>query len=225
MAQLSARGAHFIGRFEGWRDKPYNDPTGNATIGFGHLIHMGPVTAQDQAEWGTIAMQRGIQLLQHDAGVAITAIGHYIARPLSQCQVDALASFAYNCGGGALAGSVGHAVNAHQDPTSALLQWDHSGHVVLAGLHERRKREAHLFMSGDYGDGQPPSNNGGPPSPKPKPLTQVPTPVPDWAWLWVEWKLGHAQFKGRAGDPALRHLTKAPATVPPWAWKFLKRFQ
>ena len=115
MAQLSARGAHFIGRFEGWRDKPYNDPTGNATIGFGHLIHMGPVTAHDKAEWGTITMQRGIQLLQHDAGVAITAIGHYIARPLSQCQVDALASFAYNCGGGALAGLVGHAVNAHQD--------------------------------------------------------------------------------------------------------------
>ena len=86
MAQLRARGAHFIGRFEGWRDQAYNDRTGNATVGFGHLIRMGQVTAQDKAEWGTITMQRGIQLLQHDAGVAITAIGHYIARPLSQCR-------------------------------------------------------------------------------------------------------------------------------------------
>jgi GH24 family phage-related lysozyme (muramidase) len=61
MAQLSERGAHFIGRFEGWRNKPYNDPTGNATIGFGHLIHMGPVTVHDNSEWGTITAQRGIQ--------------------------------------------------------------------------------------------------------------------------------------------------------------------
>lgn len=224
MAQLSARGARFIGRFEGWRGKPYNDPTNNATIGFGHLLHMGPVTAADKSEWGTITMQRGIQLLQHDAAVAVTAMSHYITTPLQQCQVDALVSFAFNCGGGALAGSVGRAVNAHQDPTPALVQWDHSGHVVLQGLLERRRREAHLFLTGDYGDGRPPAKNGGPP-PKPKPLVQVPTPVPDWAWLWVEWKLGRAQFKGRAGDPALRHLTKAPATVPPWAWKFLKRFE
>jgi lysozyme len=227
MAQLSERGAHFIGRYEGWRDKPYNDPTNNATIGFGHLLHMGPVTAHDNAEWGTITMQRGVKLLQHDAGVAVTAIGHYITRPLSQCQADALVSFAFNCGGGALAGSVGHAVNAHQDPTPALEQWDHSGHVLLEGLLERRKHEAHLFMTGDYGDGQPPTKNGGPPpsQPKPKPLTEVPTPVPDWAWLWVEWKLGRAKFKGRPGDPALRHLTAAPPTIPPWAWKFLKRFE
>jgi GH24 family phage-related lysozyme (muramidase) len=225
MAQLSARGARFIGHFEGWRNKPYNDPTNNATIGFGHLLHLGPVTAHDNAQWGTITMQRGVQLLQHDAALAVTALGHYIHRPLEQCQVDALVSFAFNCGGGALAGSVGRAVNANQDPTAALCQWDHSGHVVLQGLLDRRKREAHLFMTGDYGDGKPPSKNGGPPQAKPKPLTQVPTPVPDWAWLWVEWKLGRAKFKGRAGDPALRHLTSAPVTVPPWAWKFLKRFE
>jgi len=226
MARLSERGARFIGHFEGWRDKPYNDPTNNATIGFGHLLHMGPVTAHDNAEWGTITMKRGIQLLQHDAGVAVTALGHYISRPLQQWQVDALVSFAFNCGGGALSGSVGHAVNARQDPTAALVQWSHSGGAVLQGLVERRKREARLFMTGDYGDGSPPpSKNGSQPQPKPKALTQVPTPVPDWAWLWVEWKLGRATFKGRAGDPALRHLTKAPATVPPWAWKFLKRFE
>jgi len=225
MAQLSARGARFIGHFEGWRPTPYNDPTNNATIGFGHLLHMGPVTADDNARWGSITMQRGIQLFQKDAAVAVTAMGHYITAPLQQCQIDALVSFAYNCGGGALSGSVGHAVNAHQDPTPALVQWDHSGNAVLPGLLERRKREAHLFMTGDYGDGRPPAKNGGPPKPKPKPLTQVPTPVPDWAWLWVEWKLGRAQFKGRAGDPTLRHLTSAPGTVPPWAWKFLKRFE
>jgi GH24 family phage-related lysozyme (muramidase) len=51
MSQLSVRGAHFIDRFEGWRDTPYNNAANNATIGFGHLIHTGPVTAHDRAAW------------------------------------------------------------------------------------------------------------------------------------------------------------------------------
>jgi lysozyme len=229
MTQLSPRGAHFIGHYEGWRDKPYNDAANNATIGFGHLIHMGPVTPHDVSEWGTITMDHGIQLLQSDASIAETAIDHYITRALAQCERDALASFAFNCGGGALGGSVGQAVNAKQDPTSYLEQWDHVGHTVLEGLLTRRKGEAVLFTTGDYGDGEPPLP---PPkaapaknAPKPAPLpTGVPTPVPDWAWLWVEWKLGRAKYQGHAGDPDLRASTGAPATVPPWAWTFLKRF-
>jgi lysozyme len=227
MTQLSVRGAHFISRYEGWRDKPYNDAAANATIGFGHLIHSGPCTAHDEAEWGTITMDHGIQLLQSDASIAETAIDHYITRPLAQCERDALTSFAFNCGGGALTGSVGHAVNASQDPIAQLEQWDHAGHVVLEGLVERRKGEARLFTTGEYGDGQPPLPRSRPgPSPSPTPLpTAVPTPVPDWAWHWVEWKLGRAKFKGHANDPALRSRTGAPTTIPPWAWTFLKRFQ
>ncbi len=157
MSGLSARGAAFIGHYEGWRDTPYNDPTNNATIGFGHLIHMGPLTPHDVKEWGKITRDHGIQLLQGDASVADAAINHTITRPLAQCERDALTSFAYNCGGGSLSGSVGRAVNAKQDPTAALEQFVHSGHVVLAGLVARRKAEALLFTSGDYGDSQPPA--------------------------------------------------------------------
>jgi GH24 family phage-related lysozyme (muramidase) len=46
-SRLSKKGAAFIGRFEGLRLKPYNDPVGNATVGYGHLIHHGPVTELD----------------------------------------------------------------------------------------------------------------------------------------------------------------------------------
>ena len=227
MTELSTRGARFIGRFEGWRDKPYNDPTNNATIGYGHLIHLGPVTPHDQAEWGTITVDQGLKLLQHDAAVAENAIAHFITRGLSQSERDALTSFAFNCGGGALGGSVGHAVNASQDPTAALEQWDYSGHRVLEGLLARRKAEARLFASGDYGDGLPPpgpDQTDDEPNPSTDPSV-VPTPVPAWAWIWVEWKLGRAQFKEHAGDPALRSQTGAPETIPPWGWTFLKRFQ
>jgi GH24 family phage-related lysozyme (muramidase) len=226
MTQLSARGAQFIGRFEGWRDKPYNDPANHATIGYGHLIHRGPVTAHDTAEWGTITVDHGVQLLQGDASVAEAAIGHYITRTLAQCEWDALTSFAYNCGGGALAKSVGQAVNAKQDPTAMLEQWNHAGHAVVEGLTKRRQAEARLFVTGDYGDELEPDPPGAPAKPKPAPAPSdvVPTPVPAWAWQWVEWKLGRAEFKGRAGDPALRAQTGAPATIPPWGWTFLKRF-
>jgi lysozyme len=223
MSQLSDRGAQFIGHFEGWRDAPYNDPTNNATIGYGHLIHMGPVTAHDNSEWGKLSPADGIHLLQRDAALASSAVDHYITHKLTQPQCDALISFAFNCGGGALAGSVGKAVNAGQDPTSSLEQWDHSGHTVLQGLLDRRKKEAHLYLTGDYGDGQPAvverqtsSADAG---------TEVPSPVPAWAWHWVEWKLGRAAYKGHAGDPALRDKTGAPATIPAWAWTFLQRHQ
>jgi len=222
MAQLSDRGAEFIGRFEGWRDKPYNDATNNATIGWGHLLHMGPVTPHDVSEWGTLSKADGVHLLQHDAALAAQAVDHYITHKLTQPQCDALISFAFNCGGGALGGSVGHAVNAGQDPTALLEQWDHSGHTVLEGLLERRKHEALLYMTGDYGDGQPPD------APRQTANaashTEVPNPVPPWAWQWVEWKLGRAAYKGHAGDPALRHKTGAPEPIPAWAWTFLQRF-
>jgi lysozyme len=223
MSQLSERGAQFVGHFEGWRDAPYNDPTNNATIGFGHLIHMGPVTAHDKAEWGTLSQADGIHLLQRDATLASNAIDHYITHPLTQPQRDALISFAFNCGGGALNGSVGQAVNAGQDPTSTLGQWVHSGKTLLAGLVERRKREAHLYMTGDYGDGQSAVVERTTSSAKAD--TEVPNPVPAWAWHWAEWKLGRAAFKGHGSDPALRQATGAPDTIPAWGWTFLQRFQ
>ncbi len=225
MSQLSDRGAEFIGRFEGWRDTPYNDVANNATIGYGHLIHAGPVTAHDKTEWGTLSKAAGIHLLQTDAAIAVAAIDHSITRSLEQHERDALVSFAFNCGCGALNGSVGHAVNAGQDPTSALEQWDHAGGKVVEGLLRRRQAEAKLYTTGDYGDGKPADHSTTRQQASANDDAEIPNPVPAWAWNWVEWKLGRAEFKGHAGDPKLRAKTNAPATVPPWAWKFLTRFR
>jgi GH24 family phage-related lysozyme (muramidase) len=43
----------FIAGFEGWRSYPYNDRAGPETIGFGYLLHRGPVTEHDLDEWAT----------------------------------------------------------------------------------------------------------------------------------------------------------------------------
>lgn len=221
---LSKRGAHFIGRYEGWRTSPYNDAASNATIGYGHLIHYGRVTATDVREWGVITQDHGIELLRRDASVAENAVAHYTTRPLAECERDALISFCFNVGGGGLAGTgVQRAVNARQDPTSEMLRWDNAGGHVMQGLLTRRKAEAHLFLTGDYCDGSPPAppHPYPPPHPTPPPL---PHAVPDWAWKWVEWKLGRATFKGHASVPKLRAKTGAPAKIPPWGWTFLHRF-
>ena len=156
MSGLSRRGAHFIGRFEGWRAEPYNDAANNATIGFGHLLHDGPVTAADRRRWGTLTEERGIELLLEDAATASAAVDRAVHRALSQCERDAFVSFAFNCGGGALEGSVGQAVDAGHDPTPHLEEWSHAGGRVLPGLLRRRQAEARLFVHGDYGDGEKP---------------------------------------------------------------------
>lgn len=207
---LSERGAEFIGRFEGFRAEAYNDAVNNATIGYGHLLHFGPVTAKDNAVWGTISRARGIQLLQADAANAAAGVARAIRIriPLAQCQLDALISFAFNCGGGAVAGGVGAAVNAGADPTAALEQWDHAGGQVLQGLLTRRKAEARLYVLGDYGDG----GKLEPPRP--------PMSVLQQRYLWAAWRLGEGEFRRYGKANATVRPKVLPARIPAswFAW-------
>lgn len=161
---FSQLGASFVGAFEGFRAEPYNDAAGHATIGYGHLIAYASVDAAIREKWGTITRAQGIELLQRDAHVALAGVREYVRVALTQAQTDALVSFAYNCGPGALAGVVGNAVNSkprawlpasrrvawHRRVTDALMLWDHAGGVVLAGLERRRLAEARLFETGRY---------------------------------------------------------------------------
>lgn len=172
--RLSSAGVDFIARFEGFVPKPYNDADRppNATIGFGHMLHHGPVTHQDEQHYaGGISRDRALDLLKKDAASCVAAVNESVRVPLNQAQFDALVSFAFNVGVGALEGSTllkdinsGHTVaNLHSSDDgerhaaqnairSAFLAWDHgNGGVVLAGLQRRRTEEAHLFMTGDYG--------------------------------------------------------------------------
>lgn len=165
---LSPYGTEFVAAFEGFVPHVYNDAASppNATIGFGHLIHRGPVTAEDLANWrGGITRQNALTLLRRDATRAVMAVHQFVDVKLSQPQFDALCSFAFNCGPGALQlSSVRKAVNSKPrlDLTfrenadwfrrveDGLLLWDHAGGVVLAGLERRRLAEARLFEIGKY---------------------------------------------------------------------------
>src|SRR5580698_5767611 len=83
---------------EGLRLVPYNDATGNATVGYGHLLHRGPLDGTEV----TITAQQALQLFAQDLYSKAEVFVNKITVPLNQNQYDALVSFCYNCGAGNL---------------------------------------------------------------------------------------------------------------------------
>lgn len=151
---LSKRGALFIARFEGLRTTPYNDAAGHATIGYGHLIHYGSVTADDRAKYAHFTEAAALKLLQRDAGKAAKAVRAIRPRITSQTRFDALVSIAFNCGPGILDPnrSLGDALRApgRRGAGEAFLLYDRAGGKVLAGLKTRREAERRLWRDGRY---------------------------------------------------------------------------
>ena len=152
--RLSPRGAAFVSRFEGCVLRMYNDPTRNATIGVGHLIHMGPINGSEPHEFRRgISRQRALELLMNDAGKAVRGVRQLVKVPLTQHQLDALVSFAFNCGTGSLTVSTlrkrlnrrEYAAVPHE-----LDKWVLSSGKRLPGLVRRRKAEGVLFGHGRY---------------------------------------------------------------------------
>ena len=153
---FSAKGAAFVATFEGFVARPYDDPGGHCTIGFGHLLHLSGCTSADRARWGTITRSRGLTLLRADAGAAAAGIRSRLAgTALKQGEFDALVSFVYNIGlGGFDSSSVKRDLTARPPQYAAvpahLKLWVYSGGQFLCGLYRRRVNEGHLFTTGSY---------------------------------------------------------------------------
>jgi lysozyme len=152
--RLSKKGAAFIGHFEGFRGDMYNDPVGRCTIGFGHLVHHGPINGSEPAEFRRgITRERALELLQEDAGSAAGAISRSVKVKLTQPQADALISFAFNVGNGAFQESTLLKLLNQGDFDSVpaqLNRWTKASGRTLPGLVTRRKAEGALFRDGRY---------------------------------------------------------------------------
>lgn len=153
---LSRKGALFIASFEGFVAEPYNDPAGNATIGYGHLLHYGRVTAADRERWGTLTRDEGLGLLMADAVKAERCVLDRVNPPFQfQWRFDALVSFVFNLGCGILSPKysiIGY-LNRHgmrQKAADVLLMYDHAGGRQLPGLTRRRRAERSLYLYGRY---------------------------------------------------------------------------
>lgn len=151
---LSRAGAQFIGRFEGLRLSPYNDAVGNATIGYGHLIHYGNVTPADVRKYRVFSAASALGLLQADAEVAAKSVAAIRPAIRSQARFDALVSLAFNLGTGILGPShtIGAAVRTltRKGAADAFLLYDFAGTTRLPGLTARREAERKLWLTGSY---------------------------------------------------------------------------
>lgn len=141
--RISKRGAELIEEFEGFSAKPYIDPVGVWTIGYGSTAGVGPNSphvTRAQAE------QRLMREVDATYGAAVNAL----QLALTQNAFDALVSFTYNCGPGAIAPStgVGRALRREdwRAAADALLAWDKAGGRRLPGLTRRRHAERALFL-------------------------------------------------------------------------------
>jgi lysozyme len=89
-------------------------------------------------------------LLSKDVWSAERSVLRLIKVPLTDGQFDALVSFTFNLGGGALQRStLRRKVNReeHGEVPEQLMRWVWAGGKRLRGLSRRRKAEAALYMS------------------------------------------------------------------------------
>lgn len=149
---ISTAGVRFIATFEGYRARAYDDGVGVVTIGYGHALHRVPFTLRDRALYWTRG--HALSVLARDCAVADAAVRRYARANLSQHEHDALVSFTFNCGTGALMHStLLRDVNRHAAAMvieADFLRWDHAGGVELAGLKRRRQAEANMYLHGRY---------------------------------------------------------------------------
>lgn len=156
---MSQAGLDMVKKYEGLYTKAYRDPVGILTIGYGH-------TGSDVREGQTITKAQATELLRKDLGTAENAVRKAVKVPLTQGQFDALVSFTFNCGAGALQKStLLQKLNAgdYAGAQAEFAKWNHGGGRVLPGLTRRRNEEAQMFGN------QKPTGTGGAQSQQPSP--------------------------------------------------------
>ena len=142
MRHINQDGLDIIKHHEGFSAKVYICPAGHPTIGYGHLIlsheDFGDGITKSQAE----------ELLKQDVQIAERAVLRLITVPLTDGQFNALVSFTFNLGGGALQRStLRRVVNRgdHEDVPQQFMRWVWANGRKLNGLIKRRADEAALY--------------------------------------------------------------------------------
>ena len=148
MNQLSSNGLDFIKSFEGFSASPYRDSVGVPTIGYGTIMYPDGtrVTMNDD----DITEDQALQYLGFEVNKKTHSINGMVTSTVNQNQFDALVSFAYNLGSGALHGSTLLKLVNQSDFDAAANEfpkWNHAGGAVIAGLTRRRAAERELFLT------------------------------------------------------------------------------
>jgi lysozyme len=153
--KISNDGVTFLEGWEAFSASLYDrdgSASGNATIGYGHLVHLGKMSgaASEKAFQNGITQDQAGALLRSDLSWAENAINEKVKLPLFQFEYDALVCFMYN-------------LQHHGDGLLDFVntgQFDHVGNKIrqyatvkrhpVNGLLKRRHREAEMFEAGVY---------------------------------------------------------------------------
>jgi lysozyme len=146
--KIGKLGLELIKHFEGLYLEAYKCPANVWTIGWGHtgLTFGKPIVAGMK-----ITKEEAIELLEIDMLKYSKPVRDFVKVPLKQHQFDALVSFTYNCGIGALKTSTLLKLLNNGDYESVpeqLNRWNKGGGKILDGLVRRRLAEGHLWTTG-----------------------------------------------------------------------------
>jgi lysozyme len=146
MRHITQTGLELIKSFESFSSRIYICPAGYQTIGYGHVVK----ESEREKFLAGIAIQEGEMLLRQDTQIAEQAVCRLITVPLTDGQFDALISFTFNLGSGALQRStLRRKVNReeHDDVTAEFAKWVWGGGIKLNGLIYRRNIESKVYNS------------------------------------------------------------------------------
>jgi lysozyme len=149
MNKLDENGYKLIQEFEGLSLVPYKCQAGISTIGYGNTFYPSgkKVTMQD----APISLATAKWMLKETANKFAADVDKLIKANLNQNQFNAIVSFAFNVGIGALGkSSLLRKLNINpNDPTIAaeFAKWNKVSGKVLNGLTKRRAKEAKLYFA------------------------------------------------------------------------------
>ncbi len=140
--KISQAGIDLIKRYEGFVSKPYLCPAGVWTVGYGStrgVTRDTPPVTKEQAE----------EILRRDVKSAEAAVMRLCPSLKKQNRFDAIVSFTFNLGAGALQRStLRQKINRkdHLDVPPELMKWIHAGGRKLPGLVARRAAEGYMYQ-------------------------------------------------------------------------------
>lgn len=165
--EVSELGINLIKHFESLHDgdltkiglQPKLCPANIATVGYGHALKdsngewlkgkegLAKVSLL-YPEWDTITEEEAEKILKDDLKLYAKKVLDLNLK-LTQYEFDALVSFVYNLGPGALRNStlLKRIQERKGDIKEAFLMWVKSGGKTLKGLIKRREAEAELFIN------------------------------------------------------------------------------
>lgn len=154
---ISDNGLNLIKQFEGFRARAYRDSVGILTIGFGTITYPDGTKVKENDVCSELEAQEW--LLNYMANAINWLNNVAFNTPLNQNQFDALCSFIYNLGAGALSTST-LLRKAKIDPDDETIykydkdnpvgsceftKWCRGNGKIIKGLILRRMREADVY--------------------------------------------------------------------------------